>query len=407
MTSGRDFIVFSDNWSGPGQGLPTSAIHLFGRLARRNRVFWFNTISRLPRLTREDVGKVASTIGRWASGRGRPAFGVEPGRLGNGVHVSTPIMVPWFKPLARQLNRRLMERTYRCLRDMHGVDDPVVVTTAPYGVDLVQAVNDGTKVYYCVDEFLDYPGLNHRDMAAMELDLLGEVDGLVVTSRNLERKRPAGLPMLRLPHGVDFEHFHGAAARAEPEPRMEHFPRPVVGFFGVIGEWVDLGVICRLSEAFPDTSFVLLGRVDVGLGAMVGRPNVYLLGSVPYEELPRYARYFDVGLIPFVVNDLTRAVNPLKLMEYFALGLPVLSTRLPEIEEVRGPLRLALSEGEFRAGLAELLALTPRAGAGAAFAVARENTWDARVKQLSVFLEELARGRLCRLSASEAVPCPL
>jgi glycosyltransferase involved in cell wall biosynthesis len=401
MISGRDFVVFSDNWDGPGHGLPTSAIHLFRRLAARNRVFWFNTLSRLPRPNQGDVSKVAQALGSWVKGRRtRPA----PADVTVGVHVGSPLMVPWFKPVVRRFNGAAMRRTYDRLRQSHGIDNPVVVTTAPYGADHVAAVDGGTKVYYCVDEFLDYPGVNHRDMAAMESDLLGAIDALVVTSRDLERKRRGDCPMLRLPHGVDFDHFHGAVVRAEREPRMEGFRRPIVGFFGVISEWVDQGVIARLSEQFRDASFVILGRADVDLRPLAGRPNVHYLGPVPYRELPRYARYFDVGLIPFVLNDLTRAVFPLKLFEYFALGLPVLATRLPDLEAVEGPIRLALSDDEFQKGLAELLGHNPELTAEAAFAAARANTWDSRVEQLSRFLEGLTPLHIEQAEAARARP---
>jgi glycosyltransferase involved in cell wall biosynthesis len=226
----------------------------------------------------------------------------------------------------------------------------------------------------------------------MEAELLEAIDGLVVTSRPLAGKRVNGCPLLHLPHGVEFEHFR-AAGRSEPEPRMEAIRRPVVGFFGLLSAWVDLGLIAHLSACFPECSFVLIGRAEVDLRPLQRLPNVHCLGWVPYADLPRYARYFDVGLIPFVLNRLTRAVNPLKLMEYFALGLPVLATRLPELERVPGPLRLAVTPDEFRAGLAELLRAYPGVKSEEAVAVARENTWDARAEQLSAFLEGLGPAR--------------
>src|SRR5262249_39071362 len=235
----------------------------------------------------------------------------------------------------------------------------------------LKAVPAAARVYYCVDDFLDYPGVHHADWARMEAELLDAVDGLVVTSRHLARKRANDCPLLHLPHGVDYEHFQFGGA--EPVPELEALPRPVVGFFGLISEWVDQDLIADLSEHFPDVSFVLLGRSDVSLQPLAGRRNVRHLGFVPYAELPRYARYFDVGLIPFVLNRLTRAVNPVKLMEYLALGLPVLSTRLPELETVPGPIRLAVTRAEFRAGLGEALALRGPQTSAEARAVARGN----------------------------------
>jgi glycosyltransferase involved in cell wall biosynthesis len=381
MITGRDFVVLSDDWN----GLPTSAIHLFRRLARHNRVFWFNTVGRLPRLSRADAGKVLRTIGSWVRpGPRQTATTVDDHA---GVHVVTPVMVPWFKLLVRRFNRASLLGKYRTLCRRHDIADPIVVTTFPHAVDFMKAVPGATRVYYCVDDFLDYPGVNHADWAKMEAELLGCIDGLVVTSRHLAGKRTIDCPLLHLPHGVEYEHFQQAAPA--PVPALETLPRPVVGFFGLIGAWVDQALIANLSELFPNVSFVLLGRSEVSLQRLTGRPNVHSLGYVPYAQLPRYARCFDVGLIPFVLNRLTRAINPLKLMEYFALGLPVLSTRLPELETIEGPMRLAVIPDEFCGGLREVLAMRGERTAQDARAVARRNTWDQRVEQLSEFLAAL------------------
>jgi glycosyltransferase involved in cell wall biosynthesis len=385
VLAGRDFVVLSDEWN----GLPTSAIHLFRRLSKRNRIFWFNTIGRLPRLSIGDARKVARTAGAWL--RRRPSTKNAPCAGEENVNVETPVLVPWFKRPVRWLNRRSLLRKYESICSRFTLREPIFVTTFPYTVDFLNAVHGGPKVYYCVDDFLDYPGVNHRDWAAMEAELVHGIDGLVVTSRTLAAKRSNGCAMLHLPHGVDFDHFHDARRKAMPEPGMESIPRPIIGFFGLISEWVDLEVVRSLSDAFPHCSFVFLGRTEVDMTVLEDRPNVHRLGWVPYADLPRYARYFDVGLIPFRLNQLTRAVNPLKLMEYFALGLPVLATKLPELETIGGPLYLAETPAEFQRQLAQILAIGAGTRVEEALAIARANTWDARVADLSAFIQTLPR----------------
>jgi len=381
MLRGRDFVVFSDDWN----GLPTSANHLFRRLARHNRVFWFNTIGRLPRLSWTDGGKVLRTVGRWVR-KEKEAMASEP--LPAGLHLSTPVMVPWFKPLVRQFNRWSLLGKYRQLNEEHQITRPIVLTTFPYTVDVVAAIPDALKIYYCVDDFLDYPGVAHADWERMESQLLREVNALVVSSRKLSEKRLTDCPLLHLPHGVECEHFQQALNAPRCIPALEAIPHPIVGFFGLISSWVDVALVGWLSERFPHVSFVLIGRAEVSLQALAGRANVHCLGLVPYADLPWYARYFDVGLIPFVLNRLTKAVNPLKLLEYFALGLPVLSTRLPELESMPGPLRLAVTRDEFADALQELL--NEGHSREEALDVAGENTWDQRVECLSDFVASLS-----------------
>jgi glycosyltransferase involved in cell wall biosynthesis len=388
MISGRDFVVLSDDW----HGLPTSAIHLVRRLAGQNRVFWFNTIGRFPRLTRGDAGKVFRTLGSWIRQRKSER---ETNRQAN-VHVVSPVMVPWFKAWGRRFNRRSLLRKHRKLCERHQITDPFILTTFPHAVDFVKAVPAAVKIYYCVDDFLDYPGVNHADWARMEAELLEAVDGLIVTSRHLARKRMSNCPLLHLPHGVDFDHFAQAGNRFAPVPALERLPRPIIGFFGLISPWFDRELVTHLSEIFARVSFVLIGQAAVDLGPLANRPNVYHLGFVPYAKLPGYARYFDVGLIPYVLKKFTHAVNPLKLLEYFALGLPVLATRLPELETLEGPLRLAETKEEFTQGLKAILDGLGAWQGEAALAAARRHTWEARVGQLSAFLEQVAKeGQVC------------
>src|SRR3977135_292107 len=100
MIKGRDFLVLSDDWD----GLPTSAIHLFRRLQRHNRVFWFNTVGRMPRPTPGDAAKVLRAVGNWIRKRKNRQTLLPAPRVGN-IPVTSPLMVPWFKPLVRRFNR--------------------------------------------------------------------------------------------------------------------------------------------------------------------------------------------------------------------------------------------------------------------------------------------------------------
>lgn len=386
MITGRDFLVLSDDWS----GLPTSTIHLFRQLSRRNRVFWFNVINRMPRFSWEDVKKVTGTLRAWGErAGGRARSNGHPLTSSDGVYSATPFIIPWFKPAIRRLNSICLRRNFLHLSRRYGIRTPIVFTTWPSTVDFVKTLGPALKIYYCVDEWLDYPGLNAADFESMENELLDHVDAFVATSRDLQRKGERCPASLYLPHGVDFQHFNREAAEWETVPRMDEIRRPIVGFFGIIAEWVDLNLIAALSKAFPQVSFVLIGKPVVGLNAVADCRNVHCLGPVPYTDLPRYAKYFDVGMIPFVTSKLTQAVNPLKLMEYLALGLPVLATRLPDLEQIDGPIHLASTAAEFCGRLQTMLEDSAFEARGAR-EVASRNTWEQRAEELSRFIESLS-----------------
>src|SRR5205085_3820715 len=111
-------------------------------------------------------------------------------------------------------------------------------------------------------------------------------------------------------------------------------PGPIIGFWGLIADWVDLQLIRHVADAFSGGTVVLLGDSKTNTKPLDGARNIRVLGRKPYADLPRYAKAFDVALMPFKVNELTLAANPLKVREYLAAGLPVVSTAIPEVERL-------------------------------------------------------------------------
>ena len=128
-------------------------------------------------------------------------------------------------------------------------------------------------------------------------------------------------------HGVDFEHFRKALDAETNSRTIAHLPRPIIGFFGLIADWVDVDLMAHVAEHFSTGSFVVLGKATTDVSALSEMPNVHLLGRKPYADLPAYCKGFDVAMNPFRINDLTLNANPLKVREYLAAGLPVVSTR--------------------------------------------------------------------------------
>ena len=135
-------------------------------------------------------------------------------------------------------------------------------------------------------------------------------------------------------NGCDAEHFISGGHDPSPESRIldiESLPRPIVSYMGDVAPWVDIELFLKAARSHPEWSIVILGTWKRDKGEIQGLKNVHAPGSVPYDELPYYARRFDVGTIPFQLNELTRVVNPLKLYEYFSLGMPVVASDLPEV----------------------------------------------------------------------------
>ena len=386
MIEGRDFIVFSDDWGRH----PFSCQHIMSRFLTQNRLIWVNTIGmRNPRLTMYDLKRSLEKIRGWFAPK-KPHVTQHVENL----TIIRPVVTPYNNwALFRARNRYSVIRTVRAAMAEQGMRRPIVITTVPYSVDYLGAFDEAATVYYCVDEFTQMPGLNHRFVAQKEEELMERVDLVCATADELCRnKTRRGVEPLLLPHGVDFDLF--ASAQADPVTHFPGIPRPIIGFFGAISPWLDFDLIFALAEAHPEWSFVFIGPVDMDVSRLMALPNFRLLGKVPYRELPAYAASFDVALIPFLVNELTISVNPLKLMEYLACGLPVVSTRLPEVARYADMVYLGDTAEEFGEAIASALAADSPALKMLRRETARGKSWDAVAEFMSDAIERVIGGRV-------------
>ena len=123
---------------------------------------------------------------------------------------------------------------------------------------------------------------------------------------------------------------------------------------------VDFNLIQKLALICPDWSIVLIGLVGEGdpntsINLLTNIENIYLLGPRSYKELPKLMHFCDVGLLPCVLNHYTRAMFPMKFFEYLAAGLPVVSTRLPSLEEFADYMCFADTAEEFASKITQIL----------------------------------------------------
>jgi len=318
--------VFAEDWGKH----PSSCQHIFTHVARKYPVVWTNTIGmRNPRATWQDLQKAARKIKSMIVGETQPE--AMPTK-GEGITVCQPPMLPYSNyRLVRAINRVTVRMTVQSVLRKRSLGRPVLVTTVPNACDFI---NDGWHsaiVYYCVDDFAEWPGLEKPLVQEMERKLIRKADVFVATSHRLfARLRREGKPTYFLPHGVDFDLFSSS-------PQDEHaclrgIPRPRVGYYGLFDERCDQALIREVAERLPGFAFVMTGPVAVETIALRNRSNIYFTGPVNYEELPALIKGIDVLVIPYSRNELTESISPLKLKEYLASGKPIVSTSIPETQ---------------------------------------------------------------------------
>ncbi|MGH9844871.1 MAG: glycosyltransferase, partial [Blastocatellia bacterium] len=273
------------------------------------------------------------------------------------------------------------------LRRTYNIHDAIGYVMIPSWSEVARAVRErwGWRVVYdCMDEWENFPHLA-PEAIAREKELVQSCDLLVVTAERLYDKwRPCNRPMVLARNAADFEFF---AARCRPNGLLPGIKHPVAGYFGAIADWFDVELLAETARQRPGYTFVLLGGVfDVDVSALQRLPNVRLLGQQPYETMPQYLHHFDVCIIPFRVNPITEATDPVKLYEYLSGGKPVVSIRLPELEQYRNDVYLAKNQAEFVALLDTALAEDGPARTASRRAIAREQNWRGRYRQITTAL---------------------
>lgn len=265
------------------------------------------------------------------------------------------------------------------------MDNPYLWTYMPNTSDLLKYIKHSLLIYDCVDEHSEYTGLiNKQVMTDMERDLIAKCDIVFVTAPGLyEDKKDFAKVIYYLPNAANVQHFNKALLLETTIPEdIRDIPHPIIGFVGVIQDWIDLDLIKAVALEHPEWSVVLVGPVGVGVDVseLSKLPNVYLLGRKDINELPGYLKAFDVCLNPFKINELTDKVSPLKFYEYLASGKPIVSVDMPGVKDFSEIIYIANNSEEFIHKITEALESETELKQKERLQVAAQNSWESRVE---------------------------
>jgi glycosyltransferase involved in cell wall biosynthesis len=372
--TGQSIVCFSKDWTED----PTSNNHVLGLLAQNNRVLWLNSIStRTPKLS---SGRDLAKIRRKLAAALRGARQVRPN-----LWVATPLVLPLpHNPVATRLNRWILRATVGLLRRRLGMREFQLWSFLPSAAEYFGTLGESLSVYYCTDEWSLFTGMDRERMAAADREICRRADVVFATATSLlEKREPLNREAHLATHGVDHALFSQALLDETQVPEeIASLPKPVLGFYGLLEDWVDQELLAHLAQAHPEWSLVLVGKECVDFSLLKALPNVHLLGRKPHSELPAYCKGFSVGLIPYLLTDRIRTVNPIKLREYLCAGLPVVSTPLPEVLPYGHLCSVAGDKETFlRAVEGALASDTPALHRQRSEAM-RAETWERKVREL-------------------------
>jgi beta-glucosidase/6-phospho-beta-glucosidase/beta-galactosidase/glycosyltransferase involved in cell wall biosynthesis len=263
----------------------------------------------------------------------------------------------------------------------------------PMALELARAVGGDRLVYDVMDDLAAFKGAP-RELRLRQAQVLNAADVVFTGGRSLHRsvvaRRPAGTHLF--PSGVEPEHF--AAARRARMARQGR-ARPVAGYVGVIDERLELELLAGLAAALPDWDIDVVGPVvKIDAASLPAAPNLHYPGPRPYAELPDVMGGFDVGLMPFALNEATRSISPTKTLEYLAAGLAVVSTRVPDVvADYDGIVDLADDAAGFAAACRASRAGLDEGRAARVEAVLHRQHWDTIAARMHELMTAEADGR--------------
>jgi UDP-galactopyranose mutase len=386
LPASYDLVVHSHlRWDGVWQ----RPQQIISRLARDHRVcFVEEPIFRPP----ADAPLSKEEWAWWDRLGGPPALDVR--RETANLTVIRAHLPPQEEPLpaVSAENRRLnLELVRAYLRD-NGFTDVLRWHYAPMAVYLREACSSRAVVYDCMDELSAFKGAP-PELAQRERELIAEADVIFTGGRSLyQGKRDLHPRVYRFDSGVELEHFQRATQTETPVPEdAARLPHPILGYYGVIDERMDMAALKQLAEADPSWQILLVGPVTkIEERDLPRAANIHYTGQRRYAELPGYLKAFDVCLVPFADNGATKFLSPTKTLEYFAGLKPVVSSPIADVvENYADIVRIARSPEEYVTQVRAALTEEDRDRLRRGLEAAREKTWDAIIAQMAAIVDEL------------------
>lgn len=253
------------------------------------------------------------------------------------VWVATPHVPP------DQDRNRVLRRLLAEFARAHDLRNPIVWFYTPMALEFFpDSIEPSAIIYDCMDELSMFRGAP-SELRSLEKRLLTKADLVFTGGVSLfEAKRRFHPHVYPFPSGVDLNHFAQARGLKGEFRELEGLPRPRLGYAGVIDERLDLELIDAIAEKRPGWQIVMVGpTAKISRESLPRRANIHWLGMKDYADLPQYFAGWDVGIMPFALNDATRFISPTKTPEYLSAGLPVVSTAIRDVERPYGELGLA------------------------------------------------------------------
>ncbi len=247
-------------------------------------------------------------------------------------------------------------------------------------------------VYDCMDNHAGFD--DNRSLDIREKSLIEKSDLLITTSNYLTDKyKDISKEHVEIRNAGEFKFFNNVYNQNPEMPQdLEKFKnKKIIGYYGALANWFDLQILKTIAKDHADKEFILIGNCVYQpiLDLAKDHANIHLLGEKNYRDIPSYLYHFDLCIIPFVLNELIKATDPVKLYEYFAMGKKVIATKMPEILRFEENMWFAENHSDFSKKIEIALNQDDSVDSKKSrLEISRNNTWHERCERLDKILKK-------------------
>lgn len=298
-------------------------------------------------------------------------------------------------------NLHILQPNIADIEDLDGVlynllgstELPIAWFYSPSFGGVMDTFSFSTIVYDCMDELSLFKGAPKK-LIEQELQLLKKATVVFTGGKSLfEAKFPLHPNVHCFPSSVDMEHFSKAQNGISIPVEMESIASPVIGYYGVVDERMDLQLIEEAAKLLPECSFVFIGPVvKIQEDELPKLPNIHYLGIKSYSMLPNFLKGFDIAMMPFALNESTKYISPTKTLEYMAAGKPIISTQIKDVvRDYSGCVQLINNAQEFVMETQKILNKDVQPKTDLYESILKKTSWDTTVSKMRTILTETVK----------------
>ncbi|MDQ6901442.1 MAG: glycosyltransferase family 1 protein [Bacteroidota bacterium] len=284
------------------------------------------------------------------------------------------------------------------LYEQYGIKNYMHWYYTPMSLAISNHLQPEIVIYDCMDELSNFK-FAPPELKQKEKELFRIADVVFTGGHSLyQAKKNSHHNIYPFPSSIEMEHFSKARSLKEEPHDQEKLPHPVFGFYGVVDERFDIGLLGEVAQRKPEWSFVIIGPVvKIDPASLPNAANIYYLGGRKYEDLPGYLSRWDVAMIPFLLNDSTKYISPTKTPEYLAAGVPVISSSIADVVNPYGMNKLvhiADNADDFIAAAeTELAVINKTSWLNEVDNFLKDNSWDNTWSQMNAHINNTIKNK--------------